>query len=87
MTYAAKTAYHISTLLYFPIPADKTAQTLAALQLDIQFFTMVLHLSQLYHAHADSYVNLQSQMHDRMLRIYGHSTHLQAALQYDIPWN
>ncbi len=45
------------------------------------------HQSQLYHANTDRYVNLWSRIHGRMLRIYGHSTHLHASLQHDIPWN
>jgi hypothetical protein len=45
------------------------------------------HWSQLYHAHIDCYANLLSQIHGHMLCIYGHSPHLHATLQHDIPWN
>ena len=41
-TYATNTAYHTPAWPYFPTPAGKIAQTLAALPSDIWFFTTVL---------------------------------------------
>ncbi len=45
------------------------------------------HRSHFYHANTDRYVNLRSRIYGRMLRIYGHSTHMHATLQHDIPRN